>query len=139
MPVQIDDQVVEFFDKLFERVFSLRFGPAITQPRRRRAVVRQVQEAADAASQSLNRFFLNVQLSELHVSRILGGLATLGDNLNLEEIANPNLSPEAIADRLLKELPCPESVRSVGHDAIYLVALHSVVQVLLRVGPVMVE
>ena len=55
----IADQVVEFYDDLFRHVFTNRVAATITAALRRRAVDRSICEAADAASQSLTRFFLN--------------------------------------------------------------------------------
>ncbi|ETX06723.1 MAG: hypothetical protein ETSY2_15430 [Candidatus Entotheonella gemina] len=69
----------------------------------------------------------------------MGGFDTLSDRLQLDDIANPNTTPEAIVESLLDGLPCPESVRRAKHDAIFRVALHSIVQVLMRVGAVMAE
>lgn len=98
-----------------------------------------MEEAADAASQSLARFFLNERLTEEQVGDVLGGLSTLGDKLALDDVSNPNVTPEAVVVRLLPELPCPEAVRQASHDAVYRLALHSAVQVLMLVGPVMAE
>jgi uncharacterized protein YerC len=53
MPAAVADQVVEFFDDLFTHIFADAFRPQIADVLRRKAVLRQVQEAADAASQSL--------------------------------------------------------------------------------------
>ena len=135
----IDEQVVGFYDVLFGRIFSEPFRSRVAQPLRRRAVMRQVEESADAASQSLARFFLNRQLTEQQVADVLGGFAALGDLLKLDDIANPNVTPEAVVDGLMPDLPCPETVRGTGHDAVYRVGLHSIVQVLMLVGPVMAE
>ena len=135
----IVDRVVDFYGALFEGIFSERFRPQITDRLKRNAVVRQVENSADAASQSLTRFFLNEQLSEQQVGDILDSLTVLGNLLTLEDIANPNVTPEAVAEDLLKKFPCPQTVQCTGHDAVYGVALHSVVQVLMQVGPVMAE
>jgi len=135
----IVEQVVEFCGSLFGHVFSKRFAAGIADPLRRNAVVRQVEESADAASQSLTRFFLNEQLSEAQVVAILGGLAALRDRLSLDDIANPNVTPEKVAEHLLTDLPCPEGLRAQGLEAVYRVTLHSLVQVLMLVGPVMAE
>lgn len=70
MEQRIDDLVVEFFDDLFQRVFSDNFKTQILQRRKLQEVTRQVQESADAASQSLTRFFLNQQLEEKQVTII---------------------------------------------------------------------
>ena len=71
MNLPIDEQAIEFYNALFNRIFSQPFQLQITQRLRRNAVLRQVAEAADAASQSLTRFFLNSQLSEQQVADIL--------------------------------------------------------------------
>ena len=44
--------------QLFERIFSEPFRQRIPDPIRRKAVIRQIDESADAALQSLTRFFL---------------------------------------------------------------------------------
>jgi hypothetical protein len=70
MEQRIDNLVVEFFDGLFQRVFSDKFETRISQRRKLQEVTRQVQESADAASQSLTRFFLNQQLKEEQITII---------------------------------------------------------------------
>jgi hypothetical protein len=139
MNTPIVDQVVGFYYALFDRIFSVPFRPRIPERLKRDAVIRQVQDSAGAASQSLTRFFLNEQLSDEQIANILKGLAALGDRLKLDDIANPNVTPEEVADALLPELPCPQVIQQAGHAAIHRLALHSVVQVLMLVGPVMAE
>ncbi len=139
MALPIEDQVVGFFDAFFRSVFSAPFQARITQPLKRRALVRQVEEAADAASQSLTRFLVNQQLAEAEVEEILGGFSRLGELLDLERVGNPNVTPEEVAAQLLEELPCTPGLQEAGHGAVYRVALHSVVQVAMLVGPVMAE
>lgn len=140
MPAAIADQVVGFFDDLFTRIFSDAFRPQITDALRRNAVTRQVQEASDAASQSLIRFFHNQQLTEQQAADILDGFAPLNDQLKLANISNPNVTPEAIVEDLLaNDLPIPEAVQQVEQESVFRVALHSIVQVLMLVGPVMAE
>ncbi len=138
-PPSIEDQVVDFYNALFDQIFSDSFGLRIDQRVKRNAMVRQVQESADAASQSLTRFFTNRQLTEQQVLEILRGLTNLGDLLDTSSISNPNVMPERLVDELLPNLPCPDAVGRTGHDAVYRVALHSIVQVLMLVGPVMAE
>lgn len=139
MSTPIVDQVVDFYYALLDRIFSEPFRLRIPERLKRDAVIRQVQDSAGAASQSLTRFLLNEQLTEQQVANILAGLATLGDRLRLDDIANPNVAPEEISDALLPELPCPEVTQQAGHAAIHRLALHSVVQVLMLIGPVMAE
>lgn len=135
----IVDKVVDFYYALFDRIFSEPFRLRIPERLKRDAVIRQIQDSAGAASQSLTRFFLNEHLSEEQVANILKGLATLSERLTLADIANPNVTPEAVADALLPELPCPEITQQAGHATIHRLALHSAVQVLMLVGPVMAE
>jgi len=134
MPASIDEQVIDFCQGLFRRVFSGPFRPRIPERLKRNAVIRQVEESADAASQSLTRFLLNEQ-----VATVLAGFTRLGDLLQLSDVANPNVPPEAVVARVLAELPCPDAVRETGHEPVYRVALHSVVQVVKLVAPVMAE
>ena len=81
----IDEQVINYFHALFARVFSTPFGPQIKQRLKRNAVIRQVEESADAASQSLTRLLLNQQLTEEQVAQILSGFDPLGELLREEE------------------------------------------------------
>jgi hypothetical protein len=87
----IDNLVVEFFAGLFQRVFSNKFKTQIPQRRKLMEVTRQVQESADAASQSLTRFFLNRQLKEKQVTAILECFESLDKFLKLE-----NRCPRAV-------------------------------------------
>jgi len=64
MSTSIDDQIIDFYYVLFEHIFTVPFQSRIAERLRRDAVVRQIQESAGAASQSLTRFFLNQQLTE---------------------------------------------------------------------------
>jgi hypothetical protein len=133
------DQTVDFYYRIFDAIFSNPFRSRIVERLRRDAVVRQVEEAAAAASQSLTRFFLNEHLLETDVAAILTSLMALGEQLQLDNIANPNVSPEHVVQDFLNKLPCPDSLATAGSGAVYRVALHSVVQVLMLVGPVMAE
>lgn len=140
MPAALADQVVNFFDDLFARIFSDTFQPRVEDVLRRKAVTRQVEEAADAASQSLLRFFRNQQLTEQQAADILEGFAPLTSLLKLADISNPNVTPEAIVEDLLaRSLPIPAAVQQAKQDSVFRVALHSIVQVLMLVGPVMAE
>lgn len=87
MPDPIVDQVIDY--ALFEHIFAAPFQNRITDRLRRDAVVRQIQESAGAASQSLTRFFLNQQLTEQQTAAILGGFATLPGRLKLERCQSP--------------------------------------------------
>lgn len=139
MPQSVEDQVVDYFGRLFGRTFSEPFEGLIEQRLKRNALIRQVGESGDAASQSLTRFFLNEKLSPEQVTDILRAFGRLADLLKPEDIANPNVTPESVVEDLLPNLPCPASVEEAGRDAVYRVALHSIVQVLMLVAPVMAE
>ncbi len=139
MQLSIVDQVGGFFDALFEHIFSEPFRGQIADRLRRKAVLRQVDESGDAASQSLTRLFQNFELSQEHVAAVLEGFADLPGLIRPEEIANPNLTPESIVDELLPAVPCPQTVTQAGHEPVYRVAVHSIIQVLTLVGPVMAE
>lgn len=135
----IDEQVIDFYYELFDRIFTQPFRPTIKERLRRDAVSRQIEEAAGAASQAAIRFFLSEQLTEQQVTRILRGFIHLYDLIKLEDVANPNRTPEALVDEILKRHPCPTAVSEVGSEVIYRVALNLTVQVLMLVGPVMTE
>ena len=119
MAPSIEDQVVDFFGRLFGRIFSEPFEDVIEQRLKRNAVIRQVEESADAASQSVARFFLNEKLTLKQVTEILNGFAPLSELLKLEDIANPNVTPESVVDDLLPDLPCPDSVEAAGRGPVY--------------------
>jgi hypothetical protein len=135
----IDEQVIEFFGTLFDCIFSEPFRLGTKDLLRRKAVLRQVEEAADASSQSLTRFFLNEKLTEEQVSDILACFSPLCELIKVEDISNPNVTAESVAENLITKLPCPEIICQMGNEAVYRVALHSIVQVLMLIGPVMAE
>jgi hypothetical protein len=139
MTSSVADQVIEFYNSLFDQIFSQPFRSEIQETIKRRDVIRQIEASADAASQSLTRFFLNERLNETKVANILTGFIELPELLKLEDIANPNVTPETVVEDLITKLPCPRSIKREGKDAVYRVALHSVVQGLMLVGPVMAE
>lgn len=67
MVKSVEDQVVDFYYKLFDEIFSTPVRSKITQRLKRDSVLRSVQEGAGAASQSLIRFFStrNSKISKL--------------------------------------------------------------------------
>jgi hypothetical protein len=135
----IDDQMVDFFHGLFDAIFSEPFRVRIKERLKRNQVIRQVEEAADAASQSLTRFFLNEQLTEAQVASVLGSLSPLAELLSLDRVANASVTPESLVAELVPQLPCRAGDDQPAVGAIYREAMHSVVQALLLVGPVMAE
>lgn len=139
MLAPVDDQVVDCYYALFDRLFSQPFAARIPERLRRDAVVRQVEEAAGAASQSLTLFFTTQQLTEQQTSDLLRGFTPLPQLLSLDGLAHAKATPEAMVETLLRDCPCPEAARQAGHETIYRVALHSIIQVLMLVAPVMAE
>ena len=137
-PEPIADQVISFFSDHFERIFSVPFRQEIPETLKRKAVLRQVDESADAASQSLTRLLVNEQLNNHQAACLLQGLTPAVVALDLESIANPNISPETLVTELLKDHPPPDHIPEI-QQALLRVALHSIVQVLTLVGPVMAE
>ena len=133
----IDDQVLYFYHKLFENLFSEPFRKDISERRRLNKVLRQVEEVADAASSSLTRFFLNQKLSEETVTTILESFTTINSLLKLEHISNSNVTTEGIVENLLPNLPFPQGKQT--KDPIYTVALFTIIQVLMQVGPIIGE
>jgi hypothetical protein len=138
----LTDQVVDFYNALFGKIFFDPFRTRIRERRRRDAVERQIEEAASAASQSLERFLVSQQLAPEQAECILGGLSAMAGGLSLERIANPYTPPETIVEELLRMPACSlalEEAGKTGHATVYRVALHSVVQALMQIGPVMAE
>jgi hypothetical protein len=62
----------------------------------------QVHEPANAASHSLERFFVSQQLTSKQVECILNSLEFVRENLTLEKVANPYTPPEMVVEELLK-------------------------------------
>ena len=138
MQVSIDDQVVDFYESLFRSIFSDPFSSKIPDRLKRNEMFRRVEESADAASQSLTRFFLTQELTNKQADSVLAGLAGIPEHLSLEDISNPNITPESVVQDLLPRLKMPVSGRTqIG--SVSRVALQSVSQVLMLVGPVMAE
>src|SRR5271157_4433960 len=124
MPGPIDDQMVDFFQNLFNAIFSEPFRGRIKERLKRNQVIRQVEEAADAASQSLTRFFRNEQLTEAQVASVLESLSPLADRLSLDRIASASVTPESLVAELVPELPCRVADDQPAVGAIYREAMH---------------
>jgi hypothetical protein len=139
MPNSINDQVIDFYQLLFRRIFFEPFSGQITERLKRNTVSRQVEETADAASQSLTRFFNNERLEQEQVATILSSFEIIKESIKLEDVSNPRVTPESIIEARLKGLSCPASLCHDRYEAIFGIALNSVVQVLMLVGPVMAE
>ena len=130
---------LDFHADLFARVFAGPLTGRIKDRLRLRAVQRQIEDAADAASPWLNRFFKNRKLGSKEAQAMLKGLAPLAEAIGLDELANPNISVDALSQRVLAELPVPKAIRSADKEAEFRVAAQSVIQVLMIVAPVLLE
>ena len=139
---EITDQVIDFYNSLFERIFLQPFSSRIPDRRRRDAVRFQVLEASGAASQSLERFLISQRQAVDQVKCVLHNLGSVSEDLTLEQIANPYIAPEKLVEDLLT-LPASSSalqaVAAAHQETVFRVALHSVVQALMQIGPVMAE
>src|SRR5215218_2974859 len=131
------EQVVAFYQILFGQIFSAPFREQISNPLERNAVTRLVGELADAASQSLTLFFDNRRLKKEEVAEILDGLSAMGSLLKLEDVAQPGVPPETVTGKRLGALPRPEDSGAAGFDVVYRLALQSVLENLLLIGPVL--
>lgn len=139
MSSPVENQVIEFFAALFESIFSAPFRAGIAEKQKSRAVIRQVEEAADAASQSLTRFLKSEKLPASRVALVLEALRPLGELLSLEDPSSTYTNPEDLAIRLAEKLNFQASEGEKKLQAIFPESVLSVIQVLLLVGPVMAE
>ncbi|HWS85657.1 MAG TPA: NACHT domain-containing protein [Pyrinomonadaceae bacterium] len=131
------EQVVDFYQQLFGQIFSAPFREQISNPLERNAVTRLVDELADAASQSLTLFFDNRRLSRAEAAEILDSLSALGRLLKLEDVAQPGVPPETVIKKRLGALARPRGSRGDGFEAVSRLALQSVLENLLLIGPVL--
>ena len=138
MTSTVDDLVLDFYDQLFTGIFSTPFKKIISDRRKSKKVIRQVEDAADAASKSLTRFFEYQKLDESQATAILDCFKQIADLLTIEDVANSNIPTEEIVGDLLTKLPYPDQLQET-HAAVYRLALHTIIQVLMQVAQVMAE
>src|SRR5580693_9475480 len=120
MPGQgIPEEVVEFYDSLFTHLFSSPFERLIPNAIRRREVVRKVQEASDAASQSLGRLLLNEKVRPPTIRTILNGLGKLQQVLTPDDVATTAYSPDALLERFLPKAPPPKPLKTEPERTLY--------------------
>lgn len=137
MQLPVEEQVVQFYRALFERIFSKPFAGEIERPLDRGRVTRRIEELADAASQSLTFFFASRGLTKEQASGVLSGLSKLGDLLKLSDVERPGVPAASVIKKVSAGLAPQESGGQAGADAIYRLAQESMVENLLLVGPVM--
>ena len=135
----IGDQVVDFYYRLFDGVFTAPFRLLIVDRLKRDHMARAVQEAAGAASQAVTRFFENEMMSSEDAADILAGMGNLVDLVDAECLENPNLTPEPFVEEIMPKLPANVIPRRERQASIFRVALHLTVQALMLVGPIMGE
>ena len=138
MTSAVDNLVFDFYDELFASIFSNPFREEISDRRKSKKVIHQVEDAADAASKSLTRFFEYQKLDESQATAILDCFEQIADLLTIEDVANSNIPTEEIVADLLTKLPCPDQLQE-SHAAVYRLALHTIIQVLMQVAQVMAE
>lgn len=133
------NDLLDFHATLFERVFVQPLTARIKDPLRLRAVRRQIEDAADAASQWLGRFFKQRRLSIKETQAILKGLLPMGGALALAELGNPNIAADTLTRRVLSGLPIPKPIQQTQRQTEFEVAAHGLIQVLSIVAPVLLD
>jgi len=131
--------LLDFHATLFERLFAQPLTARIKDPLRVRAVRRQIEDAADAASQWLGRFFKQRRLAAKETQAILKGLLPIGDVLALAELGNPNLAAESLSRRVLANLSLPKLIQQTQRQAEFEVAAYGLIQILSIVAPVLLD
>jgi hypothetical protein len=131
--------IIGFYEGVFHAIFTDAFSPGIEDPFKAKDVRRRVEESADAASQALVRFARNQRLSDEEVQCLLEGLGELRTLIRWEDISNPNVTPEEVVEKVLPKMGCGGGSESKIQVAVFRQTLHSIVQVLMLVGPVMAE
>src|ERR1017187_4795350 len=133
MPVQVAETVLAFYDSLFDHLFPSRFSQLIDNPIKRRDVRRRVEEACDAASQSLTRLLVNEGVTEVALHSIVSGLNALIEVLTPEDVATTTYSPDTLLERFVQTAPPPKALATEAERTLYRVALHTVLQTLILV------
>ena len=101
------------------------FGSHIKSPIRRREVLRKVQEASDAASQSLGRLFLSENVPAGKVRAVIKALSRLREVMTTDDVATATYSPDALLKRFLPNAPAPKAMTGEAEQTLYRVALQT--------------
>lgn len=139
MNTQIDVFVLDFYDSLFERIFTHPFQRPIPDLRKRKAIARQVEESADSSSQVLQRFLLHSELSKRQVEDLFDQFSGLKKKIRIRNLARSSKKTESLQEEFLPSLPAPESFATEKERAAYRMALFHVLQSLMLIGPLMAE
>jgi energy-coupling factor transporter ATP-binding protein EcfA2 len=135
----LQQRVVDLYEALFQSIFSEPFTIDITDIIKQRAIGRQVEEVADAASQSLQRVLEDLQPAESELDWLLGALGGLVSVITADNVSSPSASPDRLARDALQRLPAPPAFLGTEGGMRYRVALNTVLQTLTQVGPVLAE
>jgi len=130
---------MDFYGDLFRGLFIKPFSEEIPDRRRRNEMSRRVEALADAASQSTIRMLTNQRASETDVARILNDLRPLSVVTNAEALAETRDTTQGLVDHLLPKLPGFQSVAEGHQSGLYRATLHSILQSLLLIAPVLQE
>lgn len=139
MNSELTETVLVFYAGLFDALFFQPFAAAIPDPTRRRKTQRQIEDAADAAAQSLIRFFTHQDIGDAQREAVLQALSPLAQGISLDLIAHAGVLPETLLETYLAQYPLPSDLERQQLGPVYRVALHGVLQVLTLVGPIMAE
>ena len=139
MPASILDQMMDFYDDLFQSLFATPFNADLSNRRKRNDVSRRVSALADAASQSTIRMLTNQRMSEPDVERLCQGLQPLPTLTNHEELSQTQGTTQSLVDRLMRQLPDLQSASEQRMVDVYRAALYSILQSLLLIAPVLRE
>jgi hypothetical protein len=138
MPTAVLDQVMDFYENLFKDLFTTPFSTEIRERRKRNEVSRRVEALADAASQSTVRMLTNQRVSEMDVTCILNDLRSLSVVTNVAELAEARETTQGLVAHLLTKLPGLQDITD-KQQALYGATLHSILQSLLLIAPVLQE
>lgn len=142
MNQDLSERVVTFFDHVFGGIFTAPFLDEIEDFRTRRRVERSIQEAAEVASQPLERFLLNEQVdaeAAAHMLRHIERALTSNDGVNAELLAQRGLNPDSLAEDLLHKKPPPRNLIQQGLEDRYRLAMKATCLALVQAGPVIIE
>ena len=135
MNPEVTQRAIDFMSGLFDRVFGQRFVARIDQPFKRKRVLRQVEDSADAAAQSLDRLLNATNLTPAQAEALLAALAPVGETLTLDAVADVGMPAERLLDRLEAVLRPPAADGAADLESAFTAAAFVTVQALTQVGP----
>lgn len=136
---QIVELCTTFHSTIYERMFITPIVQAVTSPLEKKRIARQIEELADAAAESLSRFFESKQFSPSQVAAILKGLKSVLAKRTRADFRNPSAIPDAVAREFLAKKRIPVDVKTAGHESTYRVAFSMILRVLILAAPTLAE